>query len=397
MVFGVVSNMNYVFIGDVFKVSSGGTPNRKKPEYFSGGTIPWVKTGELKGKFANKPSEFITQTALENSSAKLFPPKTVLLAMYGATIGACSILDFEAATNQACAAILPSEDCDEVYLYYYLSSIKPSLVSKGVGGAQPNISAGLIKKIKIPLPPLEEQKKIAAILDAADKLRQKEAQLIEKYNALSQSLFLDMFGDLGNFPQKILNNVVQFIDYRGKTPTKVKSGIPLLTAKNVKHGYISVEPREYLAKDDYSGWMTRGFPCEGDVLFTTEAPLGQAALLPKYEKVAIAQRLICLQPNSELNAQFLLSALLSNFFKQQLFNRATGSTVKGIRSKELAKTNIPIPPITLQNQFAERIQHIEAQKQQAQAALQKSYDLFNSLLQRAFKGELTQENEVSHV
>jgi len=172
-----------VLIGDLLSVSSGGTPSRKKSEYFVQGTIPWVKTGELKGKFANKPSECISQLGLDNSSAKLFPPKTVLLAMYGATIGACSILEFEAATNQACAALLPNDECNEVYLYYYLCSIKDDLIRKGVGGAQPNISAGLIKKIKIPLPPLVEQQKIAAILDAADALRQKGQQLIDHYTS----------------------------------------------------------------------------------------------------------------------------------------------------------------------------------------------------------------------
>ena len=129
-------------IGDVFKVTSGGTPSRKKQEYYKNGTIPWVKTGDLKGKYANEPKEYITELALANSSAKIFPKNTVLLAMYGASIGACSILKIAAATNQACGAILPSEKCDHVYLYYYLKSINKELISKGVGGAQPNISGG---------------------------------------------------------------------------------------------------------------------------------------------------------------------------------------------------------------------------------------------------------------
>src|SRR5690554_4638492 len=98
----------FVKLGKVFRVTSGGTPNRKKEHYFQNGTIPWVKTGDLKGKYVKTPPESITQEALKNSSAKIFPENTVLLAMYGATIGACSILTFEAATNQACAALLPS-------------------------------------------------------------------------------------------------------------------------------------------------------------------------------------------------------------------------------------------------------------------------------------------------
>lgn len=130
-----MSSWEIVKIGDVFQVTSGGTPSRSKLEYYIGGKIPWVKTGDLKGKYVNHPEEFITNEALKNSSAKMFPQNTLLLAMYGATIGACSILPFEAATNQACGALLPSKKCDANYIYYYLKSIKSELIAKGVGGA----------------------------------------------------------------------------------------------------------------------------------------------------------------------------------------------------------------------------------------------------------------------
>lgn len=96
--------MELVELGKVFKIASGGTPNRKKSEYFENGTIPWVKTGDLKPQYINEAIDCITKDGLENSSARLFPKETVLIAMYGATIGATSILGIEASTNQACAA-----------------------------------------------------------------------------------------------------------------------------------------------------------------------------------------------------------------------------------------------------------------------------------------------------
>ena len=246
--------MREIELGDVFKVSSGGTPSRDKPEYFKDGKIAWVKTGELKGKYVNKPSEFITQLGLDSSSAKLFPPKTVLLAMYGATIGACSILPFEATTNQACAAILPSNQCLETYLYYYLKSIKDSLIRQGVGGAQPNISAGLIKKLKIPLPSLAEQQKIAAILDAADSLRQKDQQLVECYTALSQSLFLEMFGDLfihSNYPVFTISELLDVRDGTHDSPKYVDDGFPLITSKNIKNGMLDLSEVNLISEVDY--------------------------------------------------------------------------------------------------------------------------------------------------
>tara|TARA_R110002050_G_scaffold200755_2_gene335774 strand:- start:1182 stop:2285 length:1104 start_codon:yes stop_codon:yes gene_type:complete len=244
-------------------------------------------------------------------------------------------------------------------------------------------------KQNVLIPPLNQQKKIAAILDAADAYRQKTKALIDKYDQLSQSLFLEMFGDIRQFPRKALKECTSFIDYRGKSPNKSESGIPLLTAKNVKPGYISPEPREFIPEDDYVSWMVRGFPKTGDVLFTTEAPLGQAAILPKYDKVAIAQRLICLQPDESLNPTFLLHTILSLYFQHELNKRSTGSTAKGIRSKELAKIEIPIPPIKTQSDFARHIYSIDEQKKYVDDNYKKSENLFNSLLQKAFKGELT--------
>ena len=138
-----------------FQLTSGGTPNKKNASYYENGTIPWVKTGDLKERYVPVGIECITKEGLDNSSAKLFPPKTVLVAMYGATIGACSILAYEAATNQACAAFLPNEDVLPTCLYYFLSSKKEQFMHDGVGGAQPNISAGYLKEVEFSVVPLE--------------------------------------------------------------------------------------------------------------------------------------------------------------------------------------------------------------------------------------------------
>ena len=144
-------------LGDIFTITSGGTPDKKKSEYYANGTIPWVKTGDLKNQYVPTGIECITEEGLNNSSAKLFPPNTVLVAMYGATIGACSILPYEASTNQACAAFLPNEKVMPTYLYYFLSSKKEQFIKDGVGGAQPNISAGYLKNVQFDLIPMQQQ------------------------------------------------------------------------------------------------------------------------------------------------------------------------------------------------------------------------------------------------
>ena len=374
-------------LGDLITLFGGGTPSKDKEEYW-GNEIPWATVKDLKSRHLNKTQDYITELGFSKSSSKMVKSGSLIIATRMA-VGRVVIAALDVAINQDLKGITCSEKIDTKYLYYFLSSQEDYFNRVSSGATVKGIKIAHITDIDILLPPLPEQQKIAAILDAADQLRQKDQQLIEHYTQLGQSLFLEMFGDLSSFPSKQMNSVTNFIDYRGKTPKKTTAGVPLLTAKNVKVGYVSENPQEFIAEDDYESWMTRGFPKTGDVLFTTEAPLGQAALMPQYTKVAIAQRLICIQPDKSLNSGFLMNVLFSSFFKQQLFNRSTGSTVKGVRSKELAQINIPLPPIELQNQFAQHIEAIEQQKQSAQASLEKSEVLFNSLLQRAFKGELT--------
>lgn len=151
---------------NVAEWSSGGTPSRKHPEYF-GGDVPWVKTGELTRKYIRDTEEKLTLLGLDKSSAKVFPKGSVGIAMYGATIGKVSIWGIDASTNQACAVAQPISDVlDTEFLFHFLKSEKDSLVKEGKGGAQPNISQGLLKAWPLKLPPLNEQRRIVARIEA---------------------------------------------------------------------------------------------------------------------------------------------------------------------------------------------------------------------------------------
>ena len=156
-------------LGDVFEIGSGGTPSKTHPEYY-GGDIPWVKTGDLKSEYLYEVEDFITEEGLNNSSAKMYESDTVLIAMYGATIGATSILNFPACTNQACAAFKKSEEILPEYLYFFLRSKKEKFVNDGVGGTQPNISAGYLKKVQIEVRSLDEQSEIINVLDKVNRI-----------------------------------------------------------------------------------------------------------------------------------------------------------------------------------------------------------------------------------
>lgn len=162
--FDIPESWKWVKVGNVGSWSSGATPSRTNPAYY-GGTIPWLKTGDLNDGFIKEIPEFITDLALEKTSVRLNPVGSVLMAMYGATIGKLGILDISATTNQACCACIPYEGLHNKYLFYYLMSMRRSYIGMAEGGAQPNISKEKIVNSLIPLPPLAEQKRIVAKIE----------------------------------------------------------------------------------------------------------------------------------------------------------------------------------------------------------------------------------------
>lgn len=151
-------------LGDIFFTTSGGTPSRKNPDFYNG-YIPWIKSGELDKGIIAKAEEYITEKAVKNSSAKLFPKGTLLIALYGATIGKLAFLGIDATTNQAICGIFDNKEIDLKYLYFYLLFQRPKLIEVGIGGAQPNISQDIIRKQLIPIFPKPEQTRIISKIE----------------------------------------------------------------------------------------------------------------------------------------------------------------------------------------------------------------------------------------
>ena len=234
--------MKTVALSKIAKTSSGGTPSRDNYDYY-GGNIFWVKSGELKDGFIIRTEETITAKGLQNSSAKLFPAETLLIALYGATVGKLGILKVEASTNQAVCAIITSPIIDKRFLFFYLLSQRENLISKSTGGAQPNISQDIIQSLEIPLPPLDEQKRIAAILDKADRLRRQRRFVQTLSDSFLQSVFIKMFGDQlkEDFPTTDFIDLVTITG--GGTPARevkdyFKGKIAWLTSKDMRGDYI---------------------------------------------------------------------------------------------------------------------------------------------------------------
>jgi type I restriction enzyme, S subunit len=191
-----------------------------------------------------------------------------------------------------------------------------------------------------------------------------------------------------------VESLAKFIDYRGRTPKKTADGIPLITAKNIRDGFISREPREFIAEADYNDWMTRGIPNPGDVVITTEAPMGNVALIDIEEKFALAQRAICLQTYESGLGRYLHYALRSPIFQKLLTENATGTTVSGIKSATLKKLEIPLPPLAEQQVIADQLDSLLAQVEATKTRLERIPDTLKrfrqSVLADAVSGKLTQ-------
>jgi len=202
-----------------------------------------------------------------------------------------------------------------------------------------------------------------------------------------------------------LEEVVKFIDYRGKTPKKTEDGMRLITAKNVKMGYLQSEPMEFVDPEIYDRWMTRGIPKEGDVLFTTEAPLGNVTQLDTDEKVVFAQRIIVMQPNREmLDSTFLKYMLLSNLMQERIRAKGTGATVQGIKSQLLKKILISFPRSLLEQKrivsiVDQAFEGIDGAIANTKKNLANARELFESYLNAIFtqKGDGWKEKKLGDI
>ncbi|WP_238585034.1 restriction endonuclease subunit S, partial [Chryseobacterium sp. Leaf201] len=181
--------MSKVKLGDILKTSSGATPLTTKKEYYENGDIPWINSGEVGQYKINKAEKFISKLGFDNSNAKLFPKNSVLVAMYGATAGKTSILNIEAATNQAICALLPNERIDQYFLKYWLDTLYIYLVQISSGSARDNLSQKVIQDIEIKLPDISSQKKIASTLSTLDDKIELNNEINDNLERMAKTLY----------------------------------------------------------------------------------------------------------------------------------------------------------------------------------------------------------------
>ena len=410
--FDVPESWKWVKVGNVGSWSSGATPSRTNPAYY-GGSIPWLKTGDLNDGFIQEVPEYITDLALEKTSLRLNPIGSVLMAMYGATIGKLGILEIPVTTNQACCACIPYAGMNNKYLFYYLMSMRQSYIGMAEGGAQPNISKEKIVNSLIPLPPAEEQRRIVAKIEEL-------LPYVDRYAAAYEKL--EQFN--AKFPEDMKKSVLQYaiqgklVEQREEEGTGEELYQQIQTEKQrlIKEGKIKKEkPLAEIAEDEipfdipenwkwvrlstigitqtgntpskshpeYIGidipFITPGDILNGQICYSNQAlsllgkevarvccagsimqvciggSVGKAAIT--YREVAFNQQINVVSPIACLS-EYLFAVMQSAYFTTSMKERAGGTATPIINRGLWDSLLIPLPPLAEQRRIVAKLEEI---------------------------------------
>ncbi len=382
-------------LGELVDFKGGGTPNRNIEEYW-GNLIPWATVKDLnEGITLTNTQEFITELGLKNSASNLIPKGSIIIPTRMA-LGKVVISEIDVAINQDLKAVLVknNELLDTKYLLWFLASNKENIASMGKGATVKGITLDQLRAIKIPLPPLAEQRRIASILDKADELRQKRQQAIEKLDQLLQATFIDMFGDPVSNPKgwqkdELQNICMQVIDCPHSTPTWSDEGIICLRTSNLGKGEWIWDDTRYVSPLEYIERTKRSEIFAGDIILSREGTVGIAAIVPNDLKLSLGQRLVQLTPKlDKVNSEFLLQVLLYDLDPIRISSLMVGSTSKHINVKDLRGLKLFVPPIELQNKFSSISLKISQQKKELKTSLSNFDNLFKALQNQTFSRNL---------
>lgn len=385
-----MSKWEMVELGEVAAITSGGTPKRNNKYYWDNGNIPWVKISDIKTKYIRNTEEKITETGLNNSSAKIFKKGTLLYTIF-ATIGEVGVLDIDAATNQAIAGITLERNINIDYAYFFLKSVKNRVDSIGRGVAQNNINLSILKKIRIPLPPIKVQREMANTLNIViELLVMRKRQLVELDN-LIKSTFYNMFGDPvtneKGWEVGTVNKVCSKI-LGGGTPSKNNSEyyngiIPWVTPKDMKTIWIK-DSVDHINEEAVKNSSTNLIPANS-VLMVIRSGILKKTLPVAINRVnaTINQDMKAFITNELVKTEYLLYFFM--FIQNYILKNVRSVTADNIEFSLIKNLTIPLPPIPLQNQFASIVAKIEEQKALVKKAIDETQLLFDSLMSEYFE------------
>lgn len=385
-------------VEDFCETGSGSTPPRARMSEYYGGEIPWVKSGELREGTITSTEESVTEAAVRAARLKIVPKGSLLVAMYGATVGRTAILGVDATTNQAVCHIRPDPArADTRYVWFALRAKLPELLARRVGGAQPNISQETIRTTKIRLPRLAEQLRIAEILDKADAIRRKRKEAIALSEELLRSAFLEMFGDPVSNPKgwKITRLGDLSEDLRYGTSEKCGSietegSLPVLRIPNVAKGAVDWADLKYARLS--SAENERLLMQPGDILFVRSNGnpelIGRCAVYDSDRPALFASYLIRARIRGGLPlATYLQGVFLSLSYRHVMTAEArTTAGNYNISAESLRQLRVPVPRDTLMEKYVAIDGAVRGYSSALENAHATSDALFNSLVAHAFSG-----------
>ena len=412
--FDVPESWKWVKVGNVGSWSSGATPSRTNPAYY-GGSIPWLKTGDLNDGFIQEVPEYITDLALEKTSLRLNPIGSVLMAMYGATIGKLGILEIPVTTNQACCACIPYAGMNNKYLFYYLMSMRQSYIGMAEGGAQPNISKEKIVNSLIPLPPAEEQRRIVAKIEellpyvdryaaAYEKLEQFNAKFPEDMKKsilqyaiqgklveqrLEEGTGEELYQQIQTEKQRLikegkikkekplpeiaedeipfdipeswkwcrLSDIINVRDGTHDSPKYVPEGIPLVTSKNLSNGMIDYGNVKYITQEDADKINARSMVDDDDILFAMIGSIGNPVLVKKDREFCIKNMALFKKfADTDISMKYMYWFFF--YAQYKLKKEASGGVQAFISLSRFREYLVPLPPYEEQIRIANKIEQI---------------------------------------
>lgn len=397
---------------EIAQWGSGGTPSRKVSEYYNG-DISWLKTGELNDDYTFETEEHITQEAISHSSAKIYPTDTVVIAMYGATIGKVGILGIPAATNQACACAIVKPSTDYKYLFYYARSQKDDFIKKGKGGAQPNISQEIIKFHQFPLPPLAEQQRIVDRIESLfaklDEAKEKAQTVVDSFETRKAAILHKAFtGELTAKWREEHGVGMESWEYipfetiiekmqNGLAKRKGISGTPyvvLRLANLTDCGFNTDDLKEILLDEkEQANYELR----PNDVIMIrvngSKDNVGKQYLITNQHHWAFCDHIIRIQYSNRLLPQYMIYFSRSKnyriYVKENIVSSAGQNTIS---RKGMAGLVVPIPCLNEQFEIVHILDDLFSKEQQTKEAAEIVLDqielMKKSILARAFRGEL---------
>lgn len=386
-------NWEYKKLGEVCETTSGGTPSKIKLEYYTNGNIPWLRSGEIRQGLIFDTDIYITEEGLKHSSAKIIPINSVVIAMYGATVGQCGIIKSKMCTNQAVCSIFPNSNIIPEFLCLFLTSKKNTFIKSAVGGAQPNISQNIVRNTLIPLPPLSVQERIVEELDRLSLILEKKKQQIKELDSLAQSIFYDMFGDPieneKDWEVRQLKNIAALKN--GLNYDKVNKGynVKILSVSDFQNNkVISSTDISYtiVSKEIDENFYLR----DNDLIFVrsngSKSLIGRCVLINTLgEAISFSGFCIRCRITSDcIIPQYVLSFMQNTKIREQLTGGGRGCNIQNINQQNLGNQLILLPPLDMQQSFAKKIEAIEKQKELINQSIKEVQLLFDAKMDYYF-------------